>query len=406
MPLGGSSGMLPVCSVSRVTSGILRRPRAALIVAAAFSTAVLSSVVYQEAAAARDRCRFPAPGRLVDIGGRRLHLLEAGDGSPAVVVVPAMSEGGLTWVRIQRELAAEMRVVLYDRAGTGWSDAPARGRRTFDDAAAELRALLDSSGIAPPYVLVSHSLGGVIARRFAALYPGTVAGMVLVDSSHEGQASRHGIDGWPNGRASYYRRALRWRARPLGLRRLAAAAGLTRQLDADAAREVLPGHAGAYRAVMLSTRLRRTVIRETLMMARLSAAPSPLASTPLTVITAGQALPGWLPMQQELAALSSLRPPGRPGTGPQGHQRHSAQGGRQATDLTGSYKRHGRSGECGIRTHGNACTLQRFSRPQPSATVCGHPRLGRSARRRQAAAAGAGPAGRDLVTRPTSRLSP
>jgi pimeloyl-ACP methyl ester carboxylesterase len=287
-----------------MNSGIPRRPRAAVIVAAAVSTAVLSSIAYQEAAAARDRRRFPAPGRQVDVGGRRLHLLEAGEGSPAVVVVPAIGEGGLAWVRIQRELAAEMRIVLYDRAGTGWSDPPPRGRLTLDDAAAQLRALLESSRIEPPYILVAHSLGGLIARRFAARYPGAVAGMVLVDSSHEGQASRHGIDGWPYGRAQYYRRALGWQGRPLGLRRLAAAAGLARDLDADAAREVLPEHAAAYRAVMLSTRLRRTVIRETLMMARLSAAPPPLRSTPLTVITAGRPLPGWIPMQQELAALS------------------------------------------------------------------------------------------------------
>ena len=288
-----------------MTTGIPARPRAAVIAAAAISATALSSVAYQEAAAARDRRRFPAPGRLVDIGGRRLHLLDAGEGSPAVVVVPALGEGGLTWIRIQRELAAELRVVLCDRAGTGWSDPPPRGRRTFGDVAAELRSLLEYAGIVPPYVLVAHSLGGLIARRFAVRYPGTVAGLVLVDSSHEGQASRHGIDGWPYGRAQYYRRALRWQARPLGLRRLAATAGLARRLDADAAREVPPEHAAVYRAVLLSARLRRTVIRETLMMARLSAPPRPLGSIPLTVITAGRPLPGWLPMQQELAALSA-----------------------------------------------------------------------------------------------------
>ena len=193
-----------------MTTSIPARPRAAVIAAGAISAAVLSSVAYQEVAAARDRRRFPAPGRLVDIGGRRLHLLDAGEGSPAVVVVPALGEGGLTWIRIQRELAAELRVVLYDRAGTGWSDPPPRGRRTFGDVAAELRSLLEYAGIVPPYVLVAHSLGGLIARRFAVRYPGTVAGLVLVDSSHEGQASRHGIDGWPYGRAQYYRRALRW----------------------------------------------------------------------------------------------------------------------------------------------------------------------------------------------------
>jgi pimeloyl-ACP methyl ester carboxylesterase len=287
-----------------MTAGTRGR-RAVAIAAAAMAAAALLSAAYQEAAAARDRRRFPAPGRLVDVGGLRLHLLEAGKGTPAVVVIPAISEGGLTWVRVQRELADEMRVVLYDRAGTGWSDPPPRGRRTFDDPAAELHALLESAGIAPPVVLVAHSLGGIIARRFAARYPGAVAGMVLVDSSHEGQAGRHGIDGWPYGRANYYRMALSWQARPLGLFRLGAAAGLARELDADARQVVPPDHAGPWRAVMLSTRIRRTVTRELLMMARLNTAPSPLGTIPLTVITAGDPPPGWVPMQQELAALSA-----------------------------------------------------------------------------------------------------
>jgi pimeloyl-ACP methyl ester carboxylesterase len=286
---------MPFCAVSR-----------AVLAATAGAMAIgLSSAAYQEAAAARDRRRFPAPGRLVDIGGRRLHLLAAGNGSPAIVVVPAISEGGLSWVAIQRELAGELRVVLYDRAGTGWSDPPPRGRRTFDDAAAELRALLDCAGIAPPYVLVAHSLGGVIARRFAARYAGTVAGIVLVDSTHDGQAGRRGVEGWPYGAMSYRWRAWKRQVRPAGLIRAAAAAGRTRGLDADIAREVLPEHAGAYRGHLLSTRLRRTVVREFLMLARMAGPPPSLGSTPLTVITAGEPLPGWIPMQRELAGLST-----------------------------------------------------------------------------------------------------
>ena len=106
----------------------------------------LASSVYQEAAAALDRRRFGPLGRLVSVNGRMVHLLEAGKG-PTVVIVPALGSGVLSWERFQRELAAEMRVVVYDRAGIGWSDSPGRGRRTCDDRVEELRGLLDAAGI-------------------------------------------------------------------------------------------------------------------------------------------------------------------------------------------------------------------------------------------------------------------
>ena len=116
----------------------------------------MASAVYQVAAEARDRRRFPPPGRLADVGGRFLHLLEAGTGSPAVVIVPAIGGNVLDWLAFQRELARDMRVCVYDRAGFGWSDPPPRGRRTFDDMADELRQGLAGAGIGPPYLLVGH----------------------------------------------------------------------------------------------------------------------------------------------------------------------------------------------------------------------------------------------------------
>lgn len=272
----------------------------------AIAAAALSSTVYQEAAAAHDRRRFPAPGRLVDVGGRRLHLLESGRGTPTVVIVPALSDNVLVWMRIQRALDSEMRVCVYDRAGIGWSDPPPRGRRTIEGAAGDLRALLDAAGIEPPLILVGHSIGGVIARRFATRYPDMVAGMVLVDSSHERQSERHGVNGYPYGRPVNLRRAVRLQLRILGARRLAAALGLLRELDAEIDREVPAEHAGAHRAIMLSTRQRRMAVREIVMMARFAETPPSLGSVPLTVITAGgRIVPGWREMQDELAALSA-----------------------------------------------------------------------------------------------------
>jgi alpha/beta hydrolase fold len=116
----------------------------------------IASAAYQVAAEARDRRRFPPLGRLADVGGRYLHLLEAGTGSPAVIIVPALGGNVLDWLAFHRELARDMRVCVYDRAGFGWSDRPPRGRRTFDDMADELRQGLAGAGIGPPYVLVGQ----------------------------------------------------------------------------------------------------------------------------------------------------------------------------------------------------------------------------------------------------------
>jgi pimeloyl-ACP methyl ester carboxylesterase len=242
----------------------------------------------------------------VDIGGRTLHLLQAGSGSPVVVVVvAAMADNVLMWTRIQRELAGEMRVCLYDRAGIGWSDPPPQGPRTFGDMAGELHDLLSIAGIPAPYVLVGHSVGGIVARQFAVRYPGAVSGIALIDSSHEDQVRRRGVDGWPYGQRELLIRAAKRQARILGMRRLAAALGLARKLDADIAREVPAEFAAAARAIALSSRQRRIQVRETLMLARSSGQPPALGSLPLAVVTAGRQVPGWVRMQEELASLST-----------------------------------------------------------------------------------------------------
>src|ERR1700735_817631 len=108
-------------------AGIRRRLRSAMITAAVVGGgAALASSLYQEAAAALDRRRFTPLGRMVSVNGRMAHLLEAGKG-PAVVIVPALGSGVLSWEQFQRELAAEMRVAVYDRAGIGGSDPPGPG---------------------------------------------------------------------------------------------------------------------------------------------------------------------------------------------------------------------------------------------------------------------------------------
>jgi len=241
---------------------------------------------------------------MVDLGGRLLHVLEVGTGSPTVVIVPAIGGNVLDLLAFQRELARDMRVCVYDRAGFGWSDPPPPGRRTFGDMASELRQGLAGAGIDPPYLLVGHSIGGIIARRFAVEYPGDVAGMVLIDSSHEDQSRRLRAEGWwrrGGARTRWY--ALRRRLRILGLRRLIVRAGYG-QLNAEIARDIPPELAAAARAVNLTARHRRAVVHELLLIARSRGQPSSLGNLPLIVLTAAGRDPTWMEMQAELASLS------------------------------------------------------------------------------------------------------
>lgn len=282
--------------------------RAAVAVATAVTVAGAASAVYQRAADASDLRRFPPPGHLVDIGGRRVHFLPMGEGTPAVVIVPALGSNILEWVRVMRGASSVTTVYAYDRAGLGWSD-PERGAATIDGMADDLHALLKASGIAPPYVVAGQSMGGVVARRLQSRYPGEVAGMLLIDSSHEDQARRLGGDGAREG----FRRAARRRMRILGLRRAAARLGLVDSLNAASlAWETVPEYAAAAKASSLSTKQRRTAVREMLMFSRPQGQPQDLGALPLTVLSAGSAarrkwaaFDAWCELQDELAALSS-----------------------------------------------------------------------------------------------------
>jgi pimeloyl-ACP methyl ester carboxylesterase len=125
------------------------------------------------------------PGELVDVGGRHMHINRTGQGTGPTVVLDAGLAGFSTdWTLVQPEVASFAHVCSYDRAGYGWSD-PAPGERASDVIATELHELLHRAGVPGPYLLVGHSFGGYNVRVFADRYPDEVAGLVLVDPSHE-----------------------------------------------------------------------------------------------------------------------------------------------------------------------------------------------------------------------------
>jgi pimeloyl-ACP methyl ester carboxylesterase len=137
-------------------------------------------------AKARLKKQYPPIGQMIDIGGYRLHMHIQGARSPTVILDAGAGGIGLSWELVRPAIAQVTRVITYDRAGLGWSDTSPYPRDA-STMALELHTMLVNANISGPYILVGHSLGGPVARHFAAKYPNEVAGLVMVDSAHEQQ---------------------------------------------------------------------------------------------------------------------------------------------------------------------------------------------------------------------------
>jgi pimeloyl-ACP methyl ester carboxylesterase len=147
-------------------------------------TAVLAILcIFRIAAPAQTTNNEPIPpppiGKLVDVGGYRVHLYCTGSGSPAVVIVGAGYS--FDWGLVQPEVAKFTQVCSYDHSGIGWSDDGPKDSCSLR--VSEVHTALKNAGIKGPYVLVGHSLGGLVARVYAGRFPEEVAGMVFVDHS-------------------------------------------------------------------------------------------------------------------------------------------------------------------------------------------------------------------------------
>jgi pimeloyl-ACP methyl ester carboxylesterase len=130
---------------------------------------------------------LPPPGKLLDVGGWRLHLNCTGlraTGAPLVVLEPGIGDFSVEWSLVQPGVAKVARVCSYDRAGDGWSEMGPHPR-TFKQIVYELRTLLDRAGEKPPYVLVGQSYGGWLVRTYRSSHPDEVVGMVLVDAGDD-----------------------------------------------------------------------------------------------------------------------------------------------------------------------------------------------------------------------------
>lgn len=142
---------------------------------------MLLGAIYESMAEVSDARVYPPPGKMVDVGGYRLHINCTGTGAPTVVIDAGLGDWSTMWAWVQPGVAKTTQVCTYDRAGNGWSDAGPLPRNAVQYAK-ELHTLLQEANIPGPYVLVGHSLGGLPVRVFTNMYPSEVAGVVLIDS--------------------------------------------------------------------------------------------------------------------------------------------------------------------------------------------------------------------------------
>jgi len=164
--------------------------RAGMGIAGLLFLLALCAAMAEHHARRRAALEYPAPGRLVDVGDRRIQIDCRGSGSPTVVFESGLDTlGALSWTEVGDSVATTTRTCTYSRAGLVWSD-PSGGPFDVKAMAHDLHAALRASAEHPPYVMVGHSMGGPYSLVFTGLYPREVAGLVLVDASHPDQVER------------------------------------------------------------------------------------------------------------------------------------------------------------------------------------------------------------------------
>jgi pimeloyl-ACP methyl ester carboxylesterase len=127
---------------------------------------------------------------MVEVDGHQMHMFATGAGGPTVVLETGAAGYFGAWEWVQKKLERQTRVISYDRAGLGFSEKTAGTRDAFS-IAKDLDAMLNAAAEQPPYILVGHSLGGLLLLAYAHLYPEKTAGVVLVDPSHPDQIERN-----------------------------------------------------------------------------------------------------------------------------------------------------------------------------------------------------------------------
>ena len=249
-----------------------------------------SGALYQYIGTKLDEQKYPPIGRMIDVGCYKLHMIDEGQNhnGPTVIVETGSGETSLGWRSVQQEIAKFTRVITYDRAGYGSSDASPLAR-TSENIIKELHTMLRNANISGPYVLVGHSFGGLNMQLFANTYSNEVAGVVLVDSLNEKDFQKTSVTLYENS-MNYVMKSKKIMESYFGIKRLMSDLGIHK-----------------IKAMRLPTKFAVSDINERSHFVddaeQLRQVDQSLADKPLIVISAGKPWPG-----EENADLNSVWP--------------------------------------------------------------------------------------------------
>ena len=139
---------------------------------------------------ASERAANPAPGVMVDVGGRRMHVHTVGQGETSIVLLPGLGTSApvLDFEPLTQELSRWARVTVVEPFGYGWSEG-SDSPMLPGDVARDVHTALHGAGVPGPYVLMGHSIAGLYSQKFIETFPGEVSGFVGLDPTNPVTAS-------------------------------------------------------------------------------------------------------------------------------------------------------------------------------------------------------------------------
>jgi pimeloyl-ACP methyl ester carboxylesterase len=158
--------------------------KVSLIVAISLTGLVLLLALLNVAMTARERATYKAPGTLITLDGRKLHLYTQGTTGKNIVFLPGLGTPSpyYDFSLLANTLKDKYRVTIVEPFGYGWSDTTKKAR-TNANMVEDTRAALKAAGIDPPYILIPHSISGLYALHYANAYPNEIEGVVCLDTS-------------------------------------------------------------------------------------------------------------------------------------------------------------------------------------------------------------------------------
>jgi len=126
--------------------------------------------------------KYPAPGKLVSVDGKKMHVFETGSGDATILLMPGLGTTApvLDFEPLITELSTDYKVVVVEPFGYGWSDLTDK-ERTVANIISELRTALNEAGIDGPFILMPHSVSGIYAMYYANQYPDEVTAIIGID---------------------------------------------------------------------------------------------------------------------------------------------------------------------------------------------------------------------------------